>query len=375
MNAHQYPAFRDHLLQNSLCEKFNIVIIVEIIVQCSQTYHEDVLVQITQCAPSYQEHQNTMPPTQHAGQKRKLADRLPKKAHRPRKFKKTDYHSSSDSEDEVEPVRNDILPAEIDLEIDGASDDSLDAGVELPNLDTTSTGIIEKDGDIVPPSRDEDNDMNSDDNEEASEEDDILPTKDEVDLDGASDTSAASDSELSDDNATLSDTETASTQTRERRLQNRNDPTVFAASLSRILSTKLTSTQRTDPILSRSASAATNLAEQAEARLTAKAKRKLRDEKRTQGEKGRVKDVLGVERVDVDTGGVVGKEKELRRTAQRGVVKLFNAVRAAQVMGLEAEKGEKVRGTIGMEKRKDVVGSLGKKAFLDLLVEGGGGAS
>lgn len=307
-----------------------------------------------------------MPPTQHAGQKRKLADRLPKKAHRPRKFKKTEYHSSSDSEDDEEPVRNHVIPAEINLEVDGASDDSLDAGVELPNLQTTTSRTIEKSGDIVPPSKD----LNEDKEDETDDKNDANPENDEVDLEGASDTSSNPD--LSDPASDLSDTESASTLTRSRRLQNRNDPTVFAASLSRILSSKLTSTQRSDPILARSASASANLAEQAEARLTAKAKRKLRDEKRTAGEKGRVKDVLGLEREDVDSGGVVGKEKELRRTAQRGVVKLFNAVRAAQVMGVEAESGQKVRGTLGSERRKDIVGSLGKKAFLDLLVEGGG---
>jgi hypothetical protein len=66
-------------------------------------------------------------------------------------------------------------------------------------------------------------------------------------------------------------------------------------------------------------------------------------------------------------------ERRLRKVAQRGVVKLFNAVRAAQVKAVEAEKGVKKEGVIGMKKREEKVNEMSKKGFLELIASGGGG--
>ncbi|KAI7709467.1 hypothetical protein KC353_g10333, partial [Hortaea werneckii] len=73
----------------------------------------------------------------------------------------------------------------------------------------------------------------------------------------------------------------------------------------------------------------------------------------------------------VDTGAVLEDEKRLKKTAQRGVVKLFNAVRAAQVKAEEAMKQAKSEGVVGMRQREERVNEMSKQGFLDLISSGG----
>lgn len=75
--------------------------------------------------------------------------------------------------------------------------------------------------------------------------------------------------------------------------------------------------------------------------------------------------MLGVESGDV--GAVLEEEKRLRKVAQRGVVKLFNAVRGAQVRAEEARKG--TAGTRGRVEEK--VAEMSKKGFLEMVAGGG----
>ncbi|MCJ1475802.1 hypothetical protein MMC13_004466 [Lambiella insularis] len=165
-----------------------------------------------------------------------------------------------------------------------------------------------------------------------------------------------------------------------RSVPKRKDPLAFSASLATILGTKLPASARADPVLARSQSAKEASHALAEGKLETKARRALREEKRKLGEKGRVRDVvLG----DRGVGGPVGPEGEvsaagnlelerrLRKTAQRGVVKLFNAVRAAQVKGEEAGREARAKGVVGEKRREERVGEMGKKAFLELVAGGG----
>lgn len=120
--------------------------------------------------------------------------------------------------------------------------------------------------------------------------------------------------------------------------------------------------------------------------MEAKAKRKLKEEKKSSLEKGRVRDVLlgtdapktgaeGVGRegkgagVGESVGDMQEQEKRLRKTAQRGVVKLFNAVRAAQVKGEEAARER--RGG-GRQAREERIKEMGREGFLELVAGGGG---
>ncbi|KAI9807187.1 MAG: hypothetical protein M1825_005905 [Sarcosagium campestre] len=156
----------------------------------------------------------------------------------------------------------------------------------------------------------------------------------------------------------------------------RNDPEAFATSISKILSTKLSTSKRQDPVLSRSKTAADAGHEIAEAKLEARARHKLREEKKASLDKGRVRDVLGVEGADTESGAgtaaqTLETEKRLKKTAQRGVVKLFNAVRAAQVKAEQAARETRKGGVVGVGRREEKVTEMSKRGFLELIASGG----
>jgi fusion and transport protein UGO1 len=155
-----------------------------------------------------------------------------------------------------------------------------------------------------------------------------------------------------------------------RKVRKRNDPEAFANSISKILGSKLTTSKRSEPILSRSKDAATANRELADSKLSEKARRQIVAERKAAQEKGRVKDVLGLNDSNVSTAATSAKEKELRRTAQKGVIKLFNAVRAAQVKGEQAERESKAGMVVGMDKREEKVKEMSKQGFLDMITGG-----
>ncbi|KAJ9134287.1 Ribosomal RNA-processing protein 15 [Pleurostoma richardsiae] len=178
---------------------------------------------------------------------------------------------------------------------------------------------------------------------------------------------------------------------RQRKKSKRNDPAAFATSLSKILSTKLSTSRRADPVLARSAAAHEASRQAVDTVLEAKARKRLREQRRLAMEKGRVRDVLvatreeavavdpatGEEKAVVVEGETVGQiletERRLRKVAQRGVVKLFNAVRAAQVKATEAERLNRSEGVLGVGKREEKITEMSRKGFLDLIASGGGG--
>ncbi|KAH7152170.1 Rrp15p-domain-containing protein [Dactylonectria estremocensis] len=165
---------------------------------------------------------------------------------------------------------------------------------------------------------------------------------------------------------------------RKKKKSKRNDPNAFATSLSKILSTKLSTSKRSDPVLARSAAAHEASKAAVDTALEAKARKQIREQKKRALEKGRVKDVLIATAVDTSgelettTSEIMATERRLRKVAQRGVVKLFNAVRAAQVKAVEAEQTTRKAGVIGMGRREEKVNEMSKKGFLDLIASGGG---
>lgn len=205
------------------------------------------------------------------------------------------------------------------------------------------------------------------------------PEDDEPALDVASDTEVtdASNSDSDADNDNDSDTNSNPNLIRKRK---RNDPEAFATSISKILGSKLSTSKRSDPVLSRSVTALQASKEITDLALEKKAKSKLREEKKAAMEKGRVKDVLGVSTAwdAAHNDGVVAAsvaetmevEKRLRKTAQRGVVKLFNAVRAAQMKGEQAAREARTKGVVGQGRREEKVTEMSKKGFLDLIAGG-----
>ena len=246
--------------------------------------------------------------------KRKLEETHSKK---PKKSKKEEYHSSpsaSPSPDEDEFPALNLADSDEDAETDAASNISPPPPVDEANDNQSSASTSDSDTD-----------------------------------------SGSSNSQPSNPNHTKLS----------HQKSKRNDPSAFASSISAILSSKLSTSKRADPVLARSATAAEANASIANSKLESKARQKLRADKKEALEKGRVKDVLGVESGDM--GAVMEEEKRLRKIAQRGVVKLFNAVRGAQVRAEEARKG--TAGTRGRVEEK--VAEMSKKGFLEMVAGGG----
>lgn len=277
-----------------------------------------------------------------------MRGKLPKKQ---KKIKRQrTYHSSSEDEDEggARDAPQDFAPVSLE-----SSDDEEEKRPKNPQAKFKAKIALKKSPPPAPA---------------ADEDDDAPPSEDEdSEQDGdPADGSEPDDSDASGD-ASISET---STNNPTRKVRKRNDPEAFATSMSKILNTKLTSQKRSEPILSRSKAAQETNKSLSDHKLTEKARRQLLAEKKTAQEKGRVKDVLGTNDPSMSTGVTLAKEKELRRTAQKGVIKLFNAVRAAQVKGEQAEREAREKGLVGMSKREETVKEMSKQGFLDMITGG-----
>ncbi|KAK2867966.1 hypothetical protein FQN49_003300 [Arthroderma sp. PD_2] len=266
--------------------------------------------------------------------KRKVDEGMRGRTSKPKKkFRKQEYYNSSSSEDEDEGERE--APADF-------------AAINLNDSDSDAEKSIHSDA-----------------SSENDEPDLGLEEKEELIATGESENDDDENSDASSVTSSHAGSSTAGTTSR-KHVSKRNDPTAFSTSISKILSTKLPTSARADPLLSRSKVAAQTSADIANERLENRARAKLRAEKREELDRGRVKDVLGVDRGEA--GETAELEKKLRKVAQRGVVKLFNAVRAAQVRGEEVAREEKKnRLTVGMGEREKAVNEVSKQGFLDLI--------
>ncbi|KAI0543593.1 Rrp15p-domain-containing protein [Xylaria curta] len=180
------------------------------------------------------------------------------------------------------------------------------------------------------------------------------------------------DDEVEDDEFANSEGETSNIGFKKTKSK-RNDPGAFATSLQKILSTKLSNSKKSDAILSRSVDAQKASREIVDATLESKARKLLRDQKLVAQEKGRVKDVLtGDNNDETSTGEIIQTERRLRKTAHRGVIMLFRAVREAQERATEAETDARKEGMIGVQQRKEKVNEMSRQGFLDLIAGGGG---
>ncbi|KAJ5360205.1 hypothetical protein N7517_009396 [Penicillium concentricum] len=309
-----------------------------------------------------------MPPV--SSKKRKVLDGLKGNTGRKKKFvKQKFYHSSSeDEEDEnFNPVNLEdsdaeeggvkvAKPSALDLRMKKAKTQK-EAQKEAPAPESKKSDASDSDSNVAEDIELDDADSN------LGEEIEL----DDADLENDDDESEASGSDGSDEDD-LSDSSTAGKPTganRGRAVPKRNDPTAFSTSISKILSTKLPTSARADPVLSRSSYAAKLVNEAADEKLDNAARAKMRAEKKEEMDRGRIRDVMGIKRGIA--GPVAEEEKRVRKMAQRGVVKLFNAVRAAQVRGEEAAKDERKKGTIGMGEREKAANEVSKQGFLELI--------
>ncbi|KAF7720971.1 hypothetical protein EC973_005665 [Apophysomyces ossiformis] len=137
----------------------------------------------------------------------------------------------------------------------------------------------------------------------------------------------------------------------------------FSEAMTKILASTLKGTDKKQPILARSKGTERKIEDE---KLEYKARKILSSEKKALKSKGRV----------IPDYTTFDYEKNLRKVATRGVVKLFNAVRTQQkVTEVAISKAAETRKTRNaIEKAKDVmvVSTMSKSSFLDLLKTGSG---
>ncbi|PKY03931.1 Rrp15p-domain-containing protein [Aspergillus campestris IBT 28561] len=295
-----------------------------------------------------------MPPTM--SKKRKVLDGLKGKTGNPKKKfrKQRQYHSSSDeASDDDQADFQAVNLADSDSEVEVKPKATKDKK-QKPTTKTAAAPAPPIKSAMKPTKQT----AKEDSDESSAVEEDDEPDLDDIVHDDEDDEEEISGSEQEDE-------DDADQTSGRRTVSKRNDPTAFSTSMAKILSTKLPTSARADPVLSRSRTLEQSRTEHADEKLDLQARAKMRAEKREDMDRGRVRDVLGIKRGAA--GPVAEEEKRLRKVAQRGVIKLFNAVRAAQVRGEEAARLERKKGTVGMGEREKTVNEVSKQGFLELI--------
>ncbi|KAF4555184.1 Ribosomal RNA-processing protein 15-like protein [Elsinoe fawcettii] len=292
-----------------------------------------------------------------AAPKRKRTVEHLHKAKKPKRFRKQkNYHSSSEDDSDENDGEPDFAPVNME-DSSGEEEAVLTDGPTNANVIDVK---IAKDAVADAQAGADEDDV--DDDVSDVDDDELLEAGDDLDL---------ADESLADSIASMESDSDADSRVLGKKTKKRNDPSAFTNSMQKILSSKLSTSKRSDPVLSRSVAASTANKELTDSRLEAKAKQKLRAEKKAALERGRVKDVLGLETEGVSAAEVQERERRLKKTAQRGVVKLFNAVRAAQVQADVAREQARKEGVVGIAQREDRINEMSKKSFLDLIAKGG----
>ncbi|WPK26215.1 hypothetical protein PUMCH_003564 [Australozyma saopauloensis] len=136
----------------------------------------------------------------------------------------------------------------------------------------------------------------------------------------------------------------------------------FANAFNAIIGSKLKAYDRKDPILARNKATQKKLESD---KLEAKARRLIRMEKREEQDRFRVRNLLPSEPSEVRAA--LETERRMKKIAQKGVVKLFNAILATQV----STSQELAEDTTGMARHPELVNELTKLKFLDLVKAAG----
>lgn len=134
----------------------------------------------------------------------------------------------------------------------------------------------------------------------------------------------------------------------------------FSNAMNALLDTHLKAYDRKDPILVRSKK---DLKKFDDDKLEQKAKRILLNEKKKKLTANRIKNLLPTN--ESNAREILQHEKNLRKTAQRGVIKLFNAILMTQTNTQFDINNE--NGLIGNQKKKQLLNEISKENFLSLV--------
>lgn len=198
----------------------------------------------------------------------------------------------------------------------------------------------------------EDKSKSDDDNDQVQQESD-----DEIEED-------SEDSEDSESDLASDDDDDIPVPQKKQKKSVRKETEKFSNAMNALLDTHLKAYDRKDPILARSKKELKTFEND---KLEQKAKRLLLNEKKKKLTANRVQNLLPTD--DKIARSVFEHEKKLKKTAQKGVIKLFNAILMTQTSTLENINNES--SLLGQSKKKELVNEISKEKFLSLVQQAG----
>lgn len=241
------------------------------------------------------------------------------------------------------------------------------------NGDAKVTKKIEKKNEVIP-SDDEDESVESSDEdnenlEDIEGDDEVdIEVDDEVDIDGVSsdedaERDADEDAEEDEDSSDYDGEDDEIPKMKKKK--NLDDGSEsFANAFNAIVGSRLKAYNRKDPILTKNK---TTLKKLESDKLEAKAKRLILSEKKQAHDKHRVKNLLPSASEPEKVRTIIHNERQLKKVAQKGVVRLFNAVLSTQIKTNQELGQEKV----GQAKKEELMNEISKEKFLDLVQAAG----
>ncbi|CAH2450390.1 pre-60S ribosomal particles component [Komagataella phaffii CBS 7435] len=139
----------------------------------------------------------------------------------------------------------------------------------------------------------------------------------------------------------------------------------FSKAVTSILDSKLKAYDRKDPILARSKKGIKKLEEE---KLEKKAMRLILQEKKERLKHSRNEHILPTD--DDNVRAIIERERFFKKIAQKGAIRLFNAILATQVKTHKTMEDTKTE-ILGRDARKRVMTEVSKDNFLDMIQRAG----
>ena len=187
-----------------------------------------------------------------------------------------------------------------------------------------------------------------------------LDEDDDIDVADVSSGESDDDSGLSEDDEDNIDGDEEIMKIKKKKSKLNDGSESFGNAFTAIVGSHLKAYDRKDPIMARSKATSKKLESD---KLEAKAKRLLNTEKKELMDKIRVTKLLPSADEPEKARQIIEKEKKLKKIAQRGVDKLFNAVLYTQIKTNQEISKEQV----GSSRKAELMNEISKEKFLDLV--------
>lgn len=225
------------------------------------------------------------------------------------------------------------------------------------------TPVEESEPESLPEEEAEQENVEEDDEEEFEQLDDI-DLDDEVDVADVSSGESGSEDESGSEEESGSDEDDEDVPKLKKKKNLDDGSASFATAFNAIIGSKLKAYDRNDPILARNKITLKKLESD---KLEAKAKKAISSEKKSLYDKHRVTQLLPSSSEPEKVRQILDHERKLKKVAQKGVVRLFNAVLSTQIRTNQEVSKEKV----GQTKKEELMNEISKEKFLDLVQAAG----